>query len=57
MVAINGGDQDMELSMDRYKEFTSGYEDAFEVLTGGTVADLLNVTVPAMGSIVLELKK
>lgn len=57
MVAINGGDQDMELSMDRYKEFTSGYEDAFEVLTGGTVADLLNVTVPAMGSNVLELKK
>lgn len=57
MVAINAGENDHKLPMQRFNELTKGHSRALDVLNDSELVDLANVIVPGRSALVLELKK
>jgi glycosidase len=56
LVALNLGQNEIPLAMERYAERLNGYTHAVGVLDGGTVALEDGITVPARGFRLLELR-
>ena len=57
MVIINKNDSEKKLTTDRYKESVAGYHSAINVLTGQELSDIKEITLPANGITILQLKK
>lgn len=57
MVVLNGADREQTFSTKRYQERISGYHTAFNVITGKTISDLRQLSVPAKTALLLELKQ
>jgi hypothetical protein len=56
MVILNLNATDRTLTTKRFGESLKGFSSAREVFTDVTVNDLSNIAVPAMTSMILELK-
>ena len=56
MVILNLNSEDKTLNTKRFSESLKGFTSAREVMTGKTVNDLSNISIPAKTSLILELK-
>ena len=56
MVILNMNSEDKKLNTSRFAESLNGFTSANEVMSGKTLTDLNNITVPAKTSMILELK-
>jgi len=57
MVVYNSTEKEATASTDRYDERMNGYHNAINVITGGQISNLKQLSIPAKGVLVLELKK
>ena len=56
LVILNGSNKDQLLSMDRYKDVISSYTKGVDVITGQELDVTSQITVPARGVFVMDLK-
>jgi len=57
MVVYNSTEKEATASTDRYDERMNGYHNAINVITGEQISNLKQLSIPAKGVLVLELKK
>jgi glycosidase len=57
MVVYNSTEKEATASTDRYDERMNGYRSAINVITGEQISNLKQLSIPAKGVLVLELKK
>lgn len=57
MVVYNSTEKEVTANTDRYNERMNGYHSATNVITGEHVSNLKQLSIPAKGVVVLELKK
>jgi len=56
LVILNGGDEDYQLEMDRYRDVTRSYTRGVDVITGQELDVTSQIDVPARGVLVMDLK-
>lgn len=56
MVILNGDDESRTVRTARFAERMDGYRTGVDILTDETVSDLSEITVPARGARVIELR-
>lgn len=57
MVVMNAGKEDKTVNTARFAERLQGYTSAQEITSGAAISDLKSLKVPALTTLVLELKK
>ena len=57
MVVVNGDDKEKSLRTARFSERMNGFSSGVDVLSGKVFSDLSTLTVPAKGSLVIELRR
>jgi len=57
MVVYNSTEKEATTNTDRYDERMNGYHSAINVITGEHISNLKQLSIPAKGVLVLELKK
>lgn len=57
LVMLNFGDKDKTVDMKRFQERSGQYSRGRNVISGDEVTDLKRITVPAFGSLIIELQK
>lgn len=57
MVVLNGNNESKNLNTTRFAADMQGYKSGKEILTNKTLTDLKQLSIPARGSVVIELKE